>query len=158
MHLSPRYGSRLAPGSGVPITTNPLWTDSTPIVAGSQPNLLSYDRVVDSAPLYRQFSPQMERRIPSRPVQNALYGSYPDTKPEVKGQQQDHQPKRSSAAQHQLSRQQIAQSQYLDTNEFILRASNGQPLRNAQYSNRNVTRDYRPHSMDAHAVMLDVYY
>lgn len=162
MHLSPRYGSRLAAGSGAPITTNPIWNDSTPIMAGSQPNLLSYDRNVESAPLYRQLNPPMDRRMPPLPSQNALYGSYPDAKPELKARQQDHQHKRSGAAAaaipHPLTRQHNPQSQYLDTNEFILRASNGQPLRNAQYPNRNATRDYRPHSMDVNGALLDVYY
>lgn len=154
MHLSPHYGSRLAAGSGAPITTNPIWNDSTPIMVGSQPNLLSYERNVESAPLYRQFNPL--------PSQTTLYGSYPDTKPELNSRQQDYQQKRlgggAPVAPHPLTRQHNPQSQYLDTNEFILRASNGQPLRNAQFPNRNVTRDYRPHSMDVNGALLDVYY
>ncbi len=156
MHLSPRYERRLVNGSGAPITTNPLWTAPSPNMVGSQPNLLSQN-LIDSTPLHRQLSPQIERRMPSIPLQNPLYASYPDNKPEMMIKQQENQQKRSAPVQHQSNKKQT-QPQYLDTNEFILRASNGQPLRNTQYQNRHVPRDYRPHSMDVNGTMLDVYY
>jgi len=158
MHLSPHYESRLANGTGAPITTNPLWTAPSPNMAGSQPNLLSHQSLVDSTPLYHQLTPKMEKRMPSAPLQHPFYGSYPDSKPEMKTRQQDNQQRRSAPVQHQPNKKQIAQSQYLDTNEFILRASNGQPLRHAQYPNRHVLRDYRPHSMIGNGTMFDVYY
>jgi hypothetical protein len=153
MHLNPRYETRLVNGSGAPITTNPLWTTVSPAMAGSQPNLLSPEM-----PFYRQLSPQSERRIPSAPVQQQIYASYPDNKSTAMIQEQENQQKR---VLQQYDRKQKTQSDYLDTNEFILRASNGQPLRNAQYSSRQmpgVTRDYRPQSMNVNSSMLDVYY
>ncbi len=158
MHLSPRYESRLANGSGAPIATNPLWTAPSPNMAGSQPNLLSYQNRIDSTPFHHHLSPQMERRTPSIALQHTLYASYPDNKPEMMIKQQESQQKRSAPAQRRSNKKQIAQSQYLDTNEFILRASNGQPLRNTQYPNRHASRDYRPHSMDVSVALLDVYY
>jgi hypothetical protein len=158
MHLSPRYESRLPNGSGAPITTNPLWSAASPSTAGSQPNLLSHQALVDSTPMYHQLTPKMEKRVPSAPLQIPLYGSYPDSRLETRTHPQDNQQKRSVPAQHQPNKKQVTQSQYLDTNEFILRASNGQPLRNPQYPNRHVLRDYRPHSMAGNGTMFDVYY
>ncbi len=159
MYLSPRYESRLPNGSGAPITTNPLWSAASPSMAGSQPNLLSHQTLVDSTPLHHQLTPKMESRIPSAPLQHPLYGSYPDSRPDMRTRQLDNQQKRSAPpVQHQSNKKQVTQSQYLDTNEFILRASNGQPLRNPQYPNRQVLRDYRPHSMTGNGAMFDVYY
>ncbi len=158
MNLSSRYESRLVNGSGAPITTNPLWTAPSPSTAGSQPNLLSNQSPVDLTPRHHQLSPRIDRRIPSTPLQHPLYASYPDNKPEMITKQQGNQQKRSAPGQHQSSKKQTTQSQYLDTNEFILRASNGQPLRNVQYPNRHVSKEYRPHSMNANGTMLDVYY
>jgi hypothetical protein len=160
MHLGPRYENRLVKGSGAPITTNPLWTAVSPSLAGSQPNLLSYQSSVDLAPLRQQLSSQMEKPIPA-PSQQPLYASYPDNKPGMITQQQENPQKRLISGQHQPNRKKATQSQYLDTNEFILRASNGQPLRNAPYPNRHVSKDFRPQSMNVNGTggtMLDVYY
>lgn len=158
MHLSPRYESRLVNGSGAPISTNPLWAAPSSNVTGSQPNLLSHPTLIDSKPLYHPLSPNVKRQIPSTPLQHTIYASYPDSKSDLMTKQQENQQKRSAPAHHQSSKKQTTQSQYLDTNEFILRASNGQPLRNIQYPNRHISRDYRPHSMNSNAAMLDVYY
>jgi hypothetical protein len=161
MHLSPRYESRLINGSGAPISTNPLWSAASPSMAGSQPNLLSPQSLADSTPLYHQRNSQMERQMSSTHLQHSLYASYPDNKPGMITQQQENQQKRLASGQQQHNRKQATQSQYLDTNEFILRASNGQPLRNAQHPNRQVSRDYRPHSINLNGTdgtMLDVYY
>jgi hypothetical protein len=155
MHLSPRYESRLINGSGAPITTNPVWTAPSSNMAGSEPNLLSPQSFIDSKPLHHQLSPQMERRMP---LQHTLYASYSDSKPEIITKQQEKPQKRSAPAQYQSNKKPTTQVQYLDTNEFILRASNGQPLRNNQYPDRHVSRDYRPHSMNLNGTMLDVYY
>lgn len=159
MHLSPRYESRLVNGSGAPMSTNPLWIGPSSNMAGSQPNLLSHQTTLDSTPLYHQLSPQMEKRTPPIPLQHNIYASYPDNKPDIMIKQQENQQKQSAPTRQQSNRKQATQSQYFDTNEFILRASDGQPLRNnIQYPNRHSSRDYRPHSMDLNASMLDVYY
>jgi len=154
MHLSPRYESRLVNGSGIPITTNPLWTSPSSLVAGSQPNLLLNQNYIESIPLPRQLSPQMRRRMPSTPLQTPLYASYSDDRSEMMASKQ----KKTTPAQHQLNRKQTTQSQYFDTNEFILRASNGQPLRNHKDPERHISKEYRPHSMNVNGSLLDVYY
>ncbi|CAF2925283.1 unnamed protein product [Rotaria sp. Silwood2] len=161
VHHNPFYESRLVKGSGAAITMNPIWTAQSPTMVSSQPNLLLDQNLIDSTAFHHQLTPQMEPQISSIPVQQSLYASYPDNKPGMMKQQQENQQQRPVPSQHQSNRKQAAQSQYLDTNEFILRASNGQPLRNVQYPNRHISRDYRPHSMNDNAVngaMLDVYY
>jgi len=140
MHFSPHYGSRLVNGSRAPISTNPLWTRPSPTSAGSQPNLFS-PSLADSSPFYYQFNPRTNHTQPN------LYGSYPDDKSDQVVKQQK-----------QSNKRQMTKSQYLDTNEFILRASNGQPLRNHHQLNRNISRDYRPHSVHVNGTSLDVYY
>lgn len=149
MHLSPHYGSRIINGGGAPISTNPLWTrTSSNTTGGSQPNLLS-SSLADSSPCYYHFSPKMNSRIPSNSMQNNIYGSYPDNKSDLAVKQKENQSKRSAPVQqYRSNKKQITRSQDLDTNEFILRASNDQPLRNNQYQNRNISRDYRPHSVN----------
>ncbi|CAF3654227.1 unnamed protein product [Rotaria socialis] len=151
------YENRHMKGNGAAIVMNPIWTAQSSNMTGSQPNLLSPQNYIDSTPLHRQTSPSRETQIPAIPVQNSLYGSYPDNKPGMR-KQEENQQKRPIPAQQQLNRKQVAQSQYLDTNEFILRASNGQHLGNAQYPNRHLARDYRPHSMNDNGATLDVYY
>ncbi|CAF3372455.1 unnamed protein product [Rotaria sp. Silwood1] len=161
LHHNPFYESRLVKGSGAAITMNPIWSAQSPNMVSSQPNLLSDQNLIDSTAFHRQLSPQMEPRVSSIPIQQSLYASYPDNKSGMMRQQQENQQKRPLPTQHQSNRKQGAQSQYLDTNEFILRASNGQPLRHVQYPNRHIARDYRPHSMNdngTNGVMLDVYY
>lgn len=159
MHLSPHYGSRLVNGSGAPISNNPLWIPSSSSnMTSSQPNLLS-PSLEDSTPFYYQFGSKLNNRVSSNFTQPNLYESYPDNKSDLILKQQENQPKRSAPVQqHQSNKKQITQSQYLDTNEFILRASNGQPLRNDQYQNRNISRDYRPHSVNMNGTPFDVYY
>ena len=170
IHLSPRYDSRLANGSGAPIPTNPLWTAAAPTMAGSQPNLLSYQSDL-SQPQYRRqyFSPTVDRQSTAVPLQHPIYSSYPNTKPTITKLNSDHPLRRSgqapppSARSQDLYRKQTAQSQYFDTNEFILRASDGQQsLKHSQNINRPVsgpTTDYRQLSRDIHdGTMLDVYY
>ncbi|CAF1946185.1 unnamed protein product [Rotaria magnacalcarata] len=151
------YENRYMKGNGAAIVMNPIWAAQSPNMTGSQPNLLSPQNYIDSTPVHRQSSPSRETQMPAIPVQNSLYASYPDNKPGMR-KQEENQQKRPMPAQQQLNRKQAAQSQYLDTNEFILRASTGQPLRNAQYPNRPLARDYRPHSMNDNGAMLDVYY
>jgi hypothetical protein len=171
MHLSPRYESRLASGSGAPISTNPLWTAVSPSMMGSQPNLLAYQSTKVQAPIHRQLSPPIERRMTSAPLQHPLYASYPNTRPSITTQQQENQQKRPGPAPPpppppptNLTKRQATQLQYLDTNEFILRASEGQLMKNSQYSSRPapvISRDYRPHSINMNEnsnTMLDVYY
>jgi hypothetical protein len=168
MHLSPRYESRLANGSGAPISTNPLWTAVSPSMMGSQPNLLAYQSTKVQAPTHRQLSPPIERRMTSAPLQHPLYASYPNTRPSITTQQQENQQKRPGPAPPppptNLTKRQATQLQYLDTNEFILRASEGQLMTTSQYSSRPapvISRDYRPHSINMNEnsnTMLDVYY
>jgi hypothetical protein len=157
--LNPHYEHHLVNGNRAPPLTNPLWNGPSPSMAGSQPNLLTQS-FFDSKPFHRQLSPQVDKQIPSTPLQRSLYASYPDNKLQMMTQQQENQQRRSVQAQHPSNRKQAAKSQYLDTNEFILRASNGQPLRNAQYHNQHISRsrEFRPHSMDANGALLDVYY
>jgi len=169
MHLSPRYESRLANGSGAPISTNPLWTSVTPTIIGSQPNLLTPQGSIVQAHVRRHLSPLTERRMTSVPLQHPLYASYPNNKPSVIIQQQEHEQKRPAPPPPPLTptnsnKKQTTQLQYLDTHEFILRASDGQLLKNSQYPSRptpGVSRDYRPHSINVNgnsSTMLDVYY
>jgi hypothetical protein len=168
MHLSPRYENRLANGSGTPISTNPLWASTTPTVLGSQPNLLSPESSMVQAHLRRQLSPPVERRMTSVPLQHPLYASYPNNKSSITLQQQENELKRPAPPPppppSNSNKKQTAPLQYLDTHEFILRASDGQLLQNSQYPNRpvpRVSRDYRPHSVNVNgnsSTMLDVYY
>ena len=167
MHLSPRYENRLINGSGIPISTNPLWTSPTPAYIGSQPNLLS-----THAPIIQRsrqhVSPSAERRMASMPLQHPLYASYPNNKPTIISQQKENHHKRPGPPPppppSNAYKKQPVPLQYLDSQGFILRASDGQLMNNSQYSNRlpsGVSRDYRPHSMNVHAgstTMLDVYY
>ena len=97
MHLSPRYENRLVNGSGAPISTNPLWTSVSPSLAGSQPNLLSHENFIDSAPLRHQRNSHIEKNMSSTPSQHPLYASYPDNKPGIIMQQQENQQKTISA-------------------------------------------------------------
>jgi hypothetical protein len=171
MHLSPRYENRLVNGSGAPISTNPLWTSPVPAIIGSQPNLLSPQATNMQAQLRHQLSPQIERRMTSVPLQHPLYASYPNNnnnKSLIISQQKENEHKRPGPPPppppSNAHKKQTIPLQYLDTHEFILRASDGQLVKNSQYPNRlppGVTRDYRPHSMNVHAnstTMLDVYY
>ena len=148
-----RYSSRLVNSNGTPISHNPLWTGQSPAMAGSQPNLLSPEY-----PLHRQKSPSnIDRRLPSAP----MYSSHIIERPIATRSQAAPNPGKRSG---QGNRKQTAQSQYLDTNEFILRASHDQPLRNDPYAGRYgsaLIHENRPHSIninDNHAPMLDVYY
>ncbi|CAF3837727.1 unnamed protein product [Adineta steineri] len=159
MYLSPHYEHRLVNGSGLPITTNPLWTSTSSLIAGSQPNLLSYQNGVDSTPFHRQSNAQMNGRLPPTNLQNSLYSSYPDNRSEMLiPKQKSSIPAQQQQQQQQLNRKQKTQSQYFETNEFILCPSDGQPLRHSQYPNRHITKDYRPHSMNVNGTSLDVYY
>ncbi|CAF3387861.1 unnamed protein product [Rotaria sp. Silwood1] len=170
MHLSPRYESRLANGSGAPLSTNPLWTATSPVMIGSQPNLLSHESSIIQ-PHHNhnhQLSPPIERRIPSAPLRHPLYASYPNNnKPSVVTQLQQYQQKRPvppPPPPSNSNKKQSTQLQYLDTNEFILRASDGQMLNSSNYSNRpvgGISRDYRPPSINVNghgSTMFDVYY
>ncbi|CAF3319133.1 unnamed protein product [Rotaria socialis] len=179
MHLSPRYESRLVNGSGAPISTNPLWAASSPIMIGSQPNLLSYQSCITPAPHYyqqqqHQLSSPLEQRITSAPLQHPLYASYPNNNAAIMTRLHENQMKRPVVSApppppphlqpSHLNRKQTTQSQFLDTNEFILRASDGSLMSSSQYSIRPVTgvsRNHRPHSInvnDHDNSMLDVYY
>lgn len=168
MHLSPRYENRLVNGSGAPISTNPLWTSPTPAIIGSQPNLLTSQGAIVQAHRYPVNAP-VERRLTSVPLQHPLYASYPNNRSPQSTQQQENEQKRPippppPPPPTNPHRKPTAQSQYLDTHEFILRASDGQLMPNSQYSNRlapGISRDYRPHSMNINgnsSTMLDVYY
>jgi hypothetical protein len=166
MHLSPRYESRLVNGSGAPISTNPLWTAASPKMIGSQPNLLVHESSILQEPVHRNLSPPSQRRMSSVPLQHPLYANHSSNKPLVITHQQENQQKRARPlpAPSTSNKKQTTQSQYLDTKEFILRASNGALLKNSQYSSRpapGVSRDHRPHSTDVNSnsdTMLDVYY
>ncbi|CAF3620720.1 unnamed protein product [Rotaria sordida] len=159
VHHNPFHENRLVKVNGAAITMNPIWSAQSPAMVSSQPNLLSDQNYVDSIVPHRQLTPDMEPRRSSVAVQYSHYASYPDNKPGMMRQQQhENQRKRSVPSQHQTNRKQAAQSQFLDTNEFILRASNGQPLRNVQYPNRHVSRDHRPHSVHDNGTTFDVYY
>ena len=169
MHLSPRYESRLINGSGGPISTNPLWTSPAPAIIGSQPNLLSPQSSNVQAHLRHQLSPPIGRRMASAPLQHPLYASYPNNKLSTASQQKENEQRRPgpppppppSSNGHKKP---TVPLQYLDTQGFILRASDGQLVKNSQYPTRpapGVSRDYRPHSMnvnDNSTTMLDVYY
>jgi hypothetical protein len=166
MHLSPRYESRLVNGSGAPISTNPLWTAASPKMIGSQPNLLAHETSILQEPVHRNLSPPTQRRMTSVPLQHPLYANHSSNKPSLITQQQENQQKRPGPLPIAPSsnKKQTTQLQYLDTNEFILRASNGALLKNSQYSGRpapGVSRENRTHSSDVNSnsnTMLDVYY
>jgi hypothetical protein len=168
MHLSPRFENRLVNGSGAPISTNPLWTSATPTIIGSQPNLITPQGAIVQAPLHRRLSPTNERRMTSVPLQHPLFVSYPNNRSLVTTQQQENQQKRPAPPPPppptNSNKKQTTQLQYLDTHEFILRASDGQLMKNSQYPSRpapGISRDYRPHSMNVNgnsSTMLDVYY
>ncbi len=169
MHLSPRYENRLVNGSGAPISTNPLWTSPTSAIIGSQPNLLKPHNSVVQPHHRSQLSPTIERRLTSVPLQHPLYVSYPNNRSLFTPQyQQENEPKRPAPPPPppptNSNKKQTTQLQYLDTQEFILRASDGQLTRNSQYPNRPapaISRDYRPHSINVNgnnSTMLDVYY
>lgn len=157
LHFNTRYGSRLVNGGGAPLSTNPIWSGQSSSTAGSQPNLLLHEMPVRTTYFPRQISPSNDRRMISAPVQHPLYASHPHEKSPTDKLQ-------SAAQQAKRNRKQTAQSQYLDTNEFILRASNGQLLRPTPYPDRYASgamKDHRPHSMNiigSHGTMLDVYY
>ncbi|CAF1357468.1 unnamed protein product [Adineta ricciae] len=154
MHFNPHFENRLINGSGVPISTNPLWLAPSPTLASSQPNLLLHHKSIDTTPLHRQSSPQRDNAIPSMPLKNPMYASNPDNRSDLLSFNQ----RKSTPAPKELNRKHKTQSHYFDTNEFILCASNGQPLRNRQHPNRYVSKEYRPHSMNVNGTLLDVYY
>jgi hypothetical protein len=169
MHLSPRYESRLASGSGAPISTNPLWTGAASAMVSSQPNLLAPQGPIVQKPIHRRLSPPTERRMTAVPLQHPLYSSHPNNKPSIPTKQNENQQKRPGPAPppppSQSNKKQTTQLKYLDTNEFILRASDGQLLKNSQYSNRLAppvaSRNYKPHPIHVNgnsSTMLDVYY
>lgn len=167
MHLSPRYENRLINGSGTPISTNPLWASPTPAFLGSQPNLLSAHVPIIQRSRQRT-SPPPERRMTSMPLQHPLYASHPNNKPTLISHQKENHHKRPGPPPppppSNAYKKQLVPLQYLDSQGFILRASEGQLMNNSQYSNRHPlgpSRDYRPHSMNTHVgstTMLDVYY
>ena len=163
LHLSPRYESRLASGSGIPISTNPLWSPTTTVTVGSQPNLLTQTESHPRETVHYHFSPTTERRMTSVPLQHPLYASYPNNKPTVHTRA-DHSHKRPAPPLPTVdSTKKLAPKiQYLDTNEFILRASDGPPTKNSQYTSRpatETTRDNRSNATHTHGnTMLDVYY
>ncbi|CAF0815286.1 unnamed protein product [Adineta steineri] len=167
MHLSPRYENRLVNRSGAPISTNPLWTSTSPVMIGSQPNLLTRHSPILQVPVHRNLSPPIERRMTSAaPLQHPLYVINSNHKSSANIHQQENQQKRPGQlpTPSNSNKKQSTQLQTLDTNEFILRASNGVLLKNSQYSNRStpgISRDYRTHSIDVISnsnTMLDVYY
>ena len=172
IHLSPRYEGRVLNGGGGPIPTNPLWSAGVSSMAGSQPNLLSYQADASQSSHRQYLSPTVDRRITVVPLQHPLYSSYPNTKPAVIKLQAEHPLKRSGRAppppaprSPELYKKQTAKSQYFDTNEFILRASDDQQSsKHSQNFSRPVSgpsRDYRHLSRDASIdgdAMLDVYY
>lgn len=139
--------------SDLPITTSPLWSTSSPLIAGSQPNLAFNKPATDFPPFHRRFIPRANAEANAH-LRNPLYASTPDNRSDLLS---FHQRKPSTAQQH-LIRKQKTQSQYFDTNEFILCASNGQPLRHGHRPDRQASRDHRPHSMNVNGSALDVYY
>ena len=152
------YEHRHVNATSAPTTTNPLWTPSSSALIGSQPNLLSQQNYANSTALHRHLNPQARTRISSTPLQNSPYTSYPDNKLGMMTKGQETKQKRIVQAQRQSNRTRMAESQYLDTNEFILRASNGQPLRNIPYPDPHASREYRSHSMNTDGLVFDVYY
>ncbi|CAF1238378.1 unnamed protein product [Adineta ricciae] len=166
IHLSPRYESRLANGSGAPIPTNPLWMSTSPTTVGSQPNLLTNHSPTLQAPLYRMLSPPIERRMAPIPLQHPLYAAHPNTKSSVTYYQRESPQKRyeQSIPSAYISKQQTPPFKYFDTNEFILRASNGNLLNNYQQPARPLSGPSRDHIFQSNNVntnsntMLDVYY
>jgi hypothetical protein len=176
-HILDRYSSRPLHEKDAHIDKHSLWTGRSPITAGSQPNLLLRETPVRSKHLSRHVSPPNDRRLHGAPVQHAIYASHLHDKPmgtrlqqtsnnnnNNNNNNQQQQRWQTPMVSAQTNRQQAAQSQYLDTNEFILRASHGQPLRSTQYPGRYASgalKDHRPQSMNVHAshnTMLDVYY
>ena len=166
MHLSPRYESRLVNGSGAPISTNPVWTAASSSVTGSQPNLL-----VDHGPLYRVHHRRLympnEPRMTSAPLQHPRFANYTTNKPAASTQLLGNQRQWNAPIQSpplstsQSNRKHNSQFEYFDTNEFILRASNGQLSNSSQSSNRPLTDKSRPSSINVNShshTMLDVYY
>lgn len=134
-------------GNGAPISHNPLWMGPSPAMAGSQPNLLSA-------------STQSNHQRSSS--QHPMYSSHVLERPHVSRQQQAANPgkQRQGPPSGQIHRNQNAQTQYFDTNEFILRPSHDQPFPN-RYSSSALLQEARPRSINMngnHAAMLDVYY
>lgn len=141
-------------GNGAPISHNPLWTGHSPSgMAGSQPNLLS-----PSTPSYQQRSssqhPMYSSHILERPAASRLQQSAAAAAANP-GKQ-----RHGLSSSGQINRKHNAQTQYFDTNEFILRPSRDQPYPN-RYSSSALLQEPRPRSMHMNgnpAAMLDVYY
>lgn len=178
MHLSPRYESRLVNGSGAPISTNPLWTATSPVMVGSQPNLLSHQSPIALPSYYHHYrrpsSPMLEQKLTSAPLQHPLYAGYPNNNTVIMARLQENHHKRPPPPPppvqgSHLNRKETtasSASQCFDTNEFILRAFDGneRSSSNPLYLNRSspkISRDFRPHSVSVtghEGTKLDVYY
>ncbi|UJR35274.1 hypothetical protein I4U23_028038 [Adineta vaga] len=166
MHLSPRYESRLANGSGAPIPTNPLWAATPPAMIGSQPNLLTNHSPTLQAPLHRMLSPPIERRMTSMPLQHPLYAIHPTNRSSITNHKIENPQRRPEQlpTSANINKKQTPPYKYFNTNEFILRASNGNLINHSQYSNRPATspsQEYRlqPIHINPNSnTMLDVYY
>ena len=172
MLLSPRYESRLANGSGAPIPTNPLWIGMTPSMAGSQPNLLSPQTSSFQHPLSRHLSPAIPRRSVDVPLEHPLYAMHQDNRlaiprhtPIISIKRPAPAPPLSSSEIHEnTQRRQTSHFPYFNANEFILRASDNQILKNLPNSNRPISELTKDHglplrnSISHSTTMLDVYY
>lgn len=141
----------------------------SPSAVGSQPNLLCNDRTDLRSSYEHTFSPPNPRRLALHPLQHPSYSNHPTAKPNFTKTSPNHQPQRPvvvppATSLQEPNRRKTVQPQYFDTNEFILRASNGQYFNNMPSPQRTTarpTRDYRPHSIDMNHhtnTMLDVYY
>lgn len=131
-------------GNGAPVSTNPLWSGHSPVMIGSQPNLLS-----PSSPFHRHASPSTSSPHP-------MYSSHIMERPQVPRIQQT---SANAGKSGPLHRKQLAQSEYFDTNEFILRPSTDQMYPNRYSSTFLQGTRTHPTNMNNHqATMLDVYY
>ena len=111
-------------------------------------------------------SPPAERRMDPIPLQHPLYAGHQNPKSSATYYQHESPQKRfeQSTPSTYISKQQTPPFKYFDTNEFILRASNGNLLNNYQQPARPLSGPSRDHIFQSNNVntnsntMLDVYY
>jgi hypothetical protein len=161
LHLSPRYEKRLFNGSGAPISTNPLWASTSPVLSGSQPNLLSPRSHADHIPAPSRFrSPTGKGAADSNILKHPSYAG--QSTEQLDHRQRPAPPSLPPALPNH--KRDLHSAQYFPTNEFILRPIDGHLQR---HSNHNEKTSHPPpvdhrikslHVSPSNTTMLDVYY
>ncbi|CAF0786004.1 unnamed protein product [Didymodactylos carnosus] len=181
--IGPRYENRVV-HTGQPSSMNPVWTGPTPQSNIALLSTSSSNMIQQNTNNIHELSSSSERRNPDMPV-HPLYSSYPQSGYKasviddyssgrlskgnvVDNNNNNHLNRHVTNGNGINSKKQATSSQLrtaaqFPTNEFILKSSNGNLLRNHVTP---ITREYRPHSLVVDPTIynlspqnpLDVYY